>query len=282
MNNIAVLITCHNRKNVTLTCLKRLLLMQNNIDVFCVDDNSNDGTFEAIQIQYPNIRLIKGSGNLFWCRGMRLAWLEASKTYSYDYYIWLNDDMILYDNSFEEIMECSQIYNNQAIISGLVQEESTGDAIYGGFNERQQIIIANGLNNNIYRLNGNFVLIPKYVFDRLGYFDNIYHHDIGDVDYGLMAQSAGIPVVSTRIYIGSTKADLKRKSLRIRRYGVNIISRFKTLYAPLGAPPSIHYYFIRKHKGLIPAVAYYLYLHVINILPDRCWNIIEPLIYRTK
>ena len=272
MNKIAVLITCHNRQSVTLACLFRLFAYRNDLDVYCVDDNSSDGTPEAISCQYPQVHLYEGDGNLFWCRGMRRAWVEARKHNDYDFYIWLNDDMTLYPNAFDEILECSKMHEDKAIISGLVQEETTKVAIYGGFDETQKIISANGKNNPIYRLNGNFVIIPKYVFEKIGYFDEIYHHDIGDVDYGFTAHKLGIPVVSTRCYIGSTKAELKRDSLRIRKNGTNIFKRFRGLYSPLGAPPRINYHLIKKHHGAGKALAYYLYLHVINIMPDWCWR----------
>lgn len=272
MNKIAVLMTCHNRKSVTLACLFRLFEYRDDIDVFCVDDNSTDGTFDAIKKQYPQVKLYRGNGNLFWCRGMRKAWVEACGSNDYEYYIWVNDDMTLYPNSFDEIFECSKLFHDKAIISGLVQEEITKEPIYGGFDREQNIIAANGCNNYIYRLNGNFVLIPKYVFGKLGFFDKVYHHDIGDVDYGFMAHKLDIPVVSTRSYIGCTKAALKRDSLRIRKSHTNVFGRFRSLYSPLGAPPAIHFHFIKKHHGILKALVYYIYLHAINIMPDWCWK----------
>ena len=274
MNNIAVLITCHNRKMVTLRCLSTLFDYRKDIDVYCVDDNSTDGTYEAIFKFYPHVHLIRGNGDLFWSRGMRKAWVEAYTNHHYEYYVWLNDDVTLYPYAFDEILECSKLFDDKAIISGLIQEETNKFAIYGGFDECGNIISANGMNNQIYRLNGNFVIIPKYVFEKIGFFDEVYHHDIGDVDYGFMAHKLDIPVVSTRCYIGTTKADLKKGSLRIRKYGVGLLKRFKNLYSPLGAPPLIHFHFFKKHFGLIKAIGYYIYLHLINIIPDNLWRIL--------
>ena len=73
MVTIAVLITCHNRKDTTLSCLGRLFSIRKDIDVYCVDDNSTDGTADAIRENFPQVNLIRGDGNLFWCRGMRKA-----------------------------------------------------------------------------------------------------------------------------------------------------------------------------------------------------------------
>ncbi len=270
MNNIAVLMTCHNRRPITIACLSRLFECRSDVDVFCVDDDSSDGTYSAIHDSFPQVHLIRGNGNLYWCRGMRRAWEVARESRDYDYYVWLNDDLMLYSCAFNEIIECSNHYENKAIISGLVQDELSGGPIYGGYDEKQNLIIANGSNNKIHRLNGNFVIVPRYVFEKIGYFDRAFHHDIGDVDYGYTAQELGIPVLSTRCYIGSSKASLKQKNLRIRKNGVGVLDRFRALYSPLGAPPSIHFYFIKKHFGIVKACFYYVYLHVINIIPDFC------------
>lgn len=273
MNNIAIIMTCHNRKSTTLTCLDILYKIRQDIDVFCVDDASTDGTADAIKVQFPQVKLILGDGSLFWCRGMRKAWVEAYETNDYKYYIWLNDDVVLYSNAFQEIFECSEHFQNKAIISGLIQEVNSKQPIYGGYDENKKLISANGKYNRISRLNGNFVIIPKFVFDKIGFFDNHFHHDIGDVDYGYTAKEMGIDVVSTRCYIGSTNGGLKSDNLRIRQNRVGLIKRFKHLYSPLGAPPYIHFYFLRKHFGVLKGLTYYLYLHIINIMPDCLWRV---------
>lgn len=80
--DVAVLLTCHNRKEKTLRCLKHLFAQESNakkyfIEVFLVDDSSTDGTSEGVKDLFPNVNIIKGDGNLFWSRGMQLAWKIA-------------------------------------------------------------------------------------------------------------------------------------------------------------------------------------------------------------
>ena len=62
---LAVLITCHNRKDTTLSCLGRLFSIRKDIDVYCVDDSSADGTAEAIRDGFPQVNLISGDGIFF-------------------------------------------------------------------------------------------------------------------------------------------------------------------------------------------------------------------------
>lgn len=272
---IAVLMTCHNRRDVTLHCLSRLYDIRQDLDVYCVDDASTDGTADAIKRNFPEVNLICGSGDLFWCRGMNLAWKTALRVGGYDYYFWLNDDLVLYDNAFSELIECSTYLDGKAVVTGLVQEETTKEPIYGGTSFMDELITANGEMQNVKNMNGNFVLVPQVVIEKIGTFDDVYHHDLGDVDYGHTAREAGFKVVTSRCYIGCTSAELKSKSERIRLYGANVVSRFRKLYSPLGSNPFITFHFKRKHGSLFSAIAFFCYVHIINIFPDCIWNIIR-------
>ena len=46
---------------------------------------------EAVGKMFPQVHIIKGDGNLFWNRGMYMAWQAAIKEKDYDFYLWLND-----------------------------------------------------------------------------------------------------------------------------------------------------------------------------------------------
>lgn len=93
---IAILITCHNRKNKTLKCLKHLSEQAIKLDIYLVDDGCTDGTSDAVKKEFPDVIIIQGDGELFWNRGMVKAWETASSRYDYDYYIWMNDDTYVY------------------------------------------------------------------------------------------------------------------------------------------------------------------------------------------
>ena len=92
MHRIAVLITCFNRREKTLQCL-RLISSQKtrpNIEtnVFIVDGGSSDGTPEAIQKAFPKVK-VKVEEGLYWAGGMREAWKMAADEGDYDYYLLL-------------------------------------------------------------------------------------------------------------------------------------------------------------------------------------------------
>jgi GT2 family glycosyltransferase len=74
---IAVLLTCYNRKQKTLGCLRSLLGQpqgfNSRLTVYLLDDASTDGTANAIAEEFPQVRLLEGDGNYYWNGGMRAA-----------------------------------------------------------------------------------------------------------------------------------------------------------------------------------------------------------------
>jgi GT2 family glycosyltransferase len=265
MSSIAILITCFNRKEHTLKCLERLYSLGRTLDIFLVDDNSTDGTLDAVQQLFPQVKLKKGNGNLFWNRGMCLAWEEAAKS-DYEYYLWLNDDVVLYDYCLTEIMECSGMAGDNAIISGIIESKDKSETLYGGSDQHKKLILPNGEIQRIAYLNGNVVLVPKAVYHILGTLDPTYHHDMGDVDYGFRAQVKNIPVYITRRPIGYGEYN---PLCRERVNNTTLVKRFKKLYSPLGSNPNLNFYFRKKYESIFNAIGYYIFQHILNIIPDK-------------
>ncbi len=265
MEKIAVLLTCFNRKSKTRNCLQSLLSILPDANVFLVDDASTDGTVEMIKSEFPMINLIRGDGNLFWSRGMYLAWSHAIKG-DYDYYLWLNDDVLLYPYFYQELKECMSLNDDYAIISGLIEDMHTHKTIYGGTNDFGVLIAADGKMHCIHDMNGNVVLISRAVIQKIGIIDPVYHHGGADTDYGYTARKHGIPVLSTRCHVA---AGYENNFCRIRKWNTSIIKRFKVLYSPMGLEPNIGFYMMKKHFGICKAIFYWTYIHILNILPDR-------------
>ena len=105
------------------------------------------------------------------------------------------------------------------------------------------------------------------------------HHDLGDVDYGLSAIEHGIAVYTTRRPVA---AGYSNDFCRVRKWGVSLKQRLQKLNSPLGSPPSINFYFRKKHFGLLNACVYWCYLYVLNILPDWIVEVIWGDAYKDK
>ncbi|MCB0846867.1 MAG: glycosyltransferase, partial [Bacteroidetes bacterium] len=60
---IAVAMTCHNRRPKTVNCLERLYAQEGinenfSLDIFLVDDGSTDGTAQEVEKQFPQVNII--------------------------------------------------------------------------------------------------------------------------------------------------------------------------------------------------------------------------------
>ena len=276
--NIAVVLTCHNRKDKTFKCIKSLQESLPQCKVYLTDDGSTDGTSDCIRKSFPEVHIIHGNGNLYWSRGMYTAWKEALKG-NYDYYLWLNDDIELYPFFFQELMDCTHLVSQSCIVSGLIENFEKTKILYGGSDFEKKLIQPNPIPQEIVFMNGNVVLVPKEVVEKIGIIDPIYYHDLGDVDYGLLAQKNGIKVIATRRAIASGYSN---NFCRVRKWNSTFKERFKKLYSPLGSLPSINFYFRKKHFGILNAFTYMIYLHFLNILPDWIVVLIWGDFYKDK
>ena len=237
---IAVLLTCHNRKQVTLDSLTRFFdaIKPDNyvFDIFLVDDGSSDGTSSAIKLDFPDINMIIGSGNLYWNQGMRLAWKTAIQKYTPDFFLWLNDDTNLDIDAIIHLFECYNEYKNShennAIIVGSCRNENDIDEFSYGLRNNGNKIIPNGKIQKGNMLNGNLVLISDAVYAKLGILSNSYTHAMGDYDYGLRALENGIQLITTKKYIATCKSNIGLPKWRDPKIG--IFNRLKSLNTPLG------------------------------------------------
>lgn len=235
MESIAVLLTVHNRREKTLCCLQNLFKQEipvdYQMDVYLTDDGCTDGTAEAIRTQYPQVHIIKGNGNLFWNRGMYIAWETAAKVKDYDFYLWLNDDTNLIGNALNILTDSANHSENKAIIVGTTSSKAQNITTYGGY-YKNKLLSPNGKLQSCDTFNGNCILIPKFVYAILGNLDWKFRHAIGDMDYGYRAKHAGLKSYITPIYIGYCENNPKLPTWA--RPEVSLRKRLKNLYSPLG------------------------------------------------
>ena len=261
---IAVLMTCHNRMLKTLECLTALYnatLPKNHIiDVFLVDDGCIDGTPLAVKKKFPEVDIVRGTGHLYWNQGMRLAWQSAAKKKDYDFYLWLNDDTYVYLDSLKELLSCASKSNDQSIICGTCISKLSSEITYGGYDKDYKIIIPNGNLNLCYLMNGNLTLVPKYVFENLGYLSNSYRHALGDFDYCIRATKKKIKVYTARRVVGHCEANTK--TLQCYNFEIPLLKRIKILYSPLGLNPFEFFIFDKLQNGYFVAIKHFFYNHI--------------------
>lgn len=251
MHKIAVLITCYNRKHITLNCLSSLYKSFNkynaNFDIYLVDDGSTDGTSTAVSEKFPSTKIIQGTGSLFWNQGMRLAWDTALKSTEYDFYIWLNDDTILdvdaVENLFDAYSEAKHINKDVIIVGVCRNSEKTDIFSYGGRDDNGPII-PNGFIQECKYINGNIVLISNKACQKIGNLSNNYTHSIGDFDYGLKAQNVGIRCYITKKFIATCSQHLSVPNWS--NPNLSLKNRYFHFKSPLGLCISEYTFFRKK------------------------------------
>jgi GT2 family glycosyltransferase len=271
MSKIAVLLTCHNRREKTLSCLHSLfgatLPAGYKTEVFLVDDGSTDGTGEAVKKSFPQVIVIRGDGNLYWNKGMNLAWRIAVETSDYDFYLWLNDDVILKKESIEIFLKDFRTAGtNNAIIAGACQS-GNGMVTYSGYNSLTKKIKVTP-NSDIQQceyFNGNAVLVPSFVFKQVGFLDSLFHHGQGDFDYGLKAKKAGIQSFVSSGFVGVCERNIELPRWCNPRYPLP--ERLKSFNSPLGGRPGSTFIFQKRYIGFIPALFHYFTIHLRLVFP---------------
>jgi GT2 family glycosyltransferase len=269
--NIAVLLTCHNRKDKTLQCLDDLFHQQGlGIDffvgVFLVDDGSTDGTAEAIKLKFPSVNIIQGDGNLYWNRGMHLAWKTAATTGDFDYYLWLNDDTFLFENAIQTLLRGAQLSNFKSVICGSTLSLESNTISYGGFSKDSKMLIPNGQLQESFAINGNCVLIPKFIFKAIGLLDKRFPHAIGDFEYGLRVRKNHLSSFISEGYVGTCEGSDKLPLWCSSEAPLH--QRIKSLYSPLGnSHPYYYFLFEYKYYGVLKAVKHFLTIHLRLIFP---------------
>src|SRR5262245_12266996 len=107
--NVVALLTCHNRKDLTLRCLRAFFAQTfqghtPSLAAIVVDDGSTDGTGDEVTAEFASARVIEGDGSLFWARGMQIAETAANAGRP-DFLLWLNDDVTLAETAVGRLLD---------------------------------------------------------------------------------------------------------------------------------------------------------------------------------
>jgi GT2 family glycosyltransferase len=261
--SVAVVLTCYNRREKTAACLRALadqakqLAGRCTLRVIVTDDGSTDGTREMLASEFPQAVVIPGDGNLFWAGGMRAA-IGHALGEGHDFYLWINDDVELFPSCLGTLLDMHDAQVGATGKSGLVVGSmcnAAGQFTYGGM-VRQ----GNGWVRRYVRvqpgdtpqpcdtMNGNCVLISRAAASVLGNMDAAFRHGIGDMDYGLRATRAGIPIWVMPGYAGRCAHDHLIEGSYLDRT-LPLAVRWKKITSPKGLAPRAWLTYCRRHAG---------------------------------
>tara|TARA_R110002096_G_scaffold171571_3_gene344742 strand:- start:241 stop:1125 length:885 start_codon:yes stop_codon:yes gene_type:complete len=254
---ITVLLTSHNRKLKTYSCLEALsnctLEEGFDLNIFLVDDGSTDGTTEYLQGKFKNLQIIQGTGDLFWAGGMRAAWKFANEhEKNTDYFLLLNDDTIVFKDTITRLLrDLKSVENPKSIIVGPTSDPDTKKISYGGHQLLNRLTFKSKMliPNNEFPLqcelgNANIMLVPKEVYEEIGSLTENYTHGIADFDYTLKALKKGIKTYISSSYCGYCTND---HGVNWLPQDSNLKERIAYLYSPTGLSYKEYIQFVKVH-----------------------------------
>lgn len=279
---LACITTSHNR--VTSTCDSLLALKKSckNIDAdfYVLDDASTDGTAEALKSNFSDVILIKGDGNFFWNRGMRISWLAAINSNEiYDAYLLFNDDTFVYEDAIDKMLRQFRLIkkkNKAFLITGSTLDPNNGTTSYGGqkiiskfYNPLSFCLIEpEGSIRECDTINMNFTLISPCAVKKIGVLDSTYHHSFGDLDYGLRLKKAGGLLYVLGGHIGECSRNNPVGTWRDQKLGRLV--RLKKLLGVKGMPIKERFHYCKQHGGafwILHWLKPYLSILILNKKP---------------
>ncbi|MEF8728837.1 MAG: glycosyltransferase family 2 protein [Accumulibacter sp.] len=265
MTTLAVLLTCHNRKDKTLACLRALLdneLPHNvNLRVYVTDDGCTDGTADGVRQIVPGAEIIRMDGGAFWNGGMRVAFGKAMEADA-DFYLWLNDDTDLNPTALQLMLTThaqlsSETHSDKHIVVGTTADRNSDRLTYGGLNRNHKfwrpvtfrLASPGNVASECDTMNGNCVLIPRSVAKLTGNLDPNFVHSMGDTDYGLRARHAGCKVWVASGLVGLCSHNDIKGTFVDREASVK--QRLKRVLGPKGMPQYAWWTYVRRHGGAL-------------------------------
>ena len=258
---ITVIMTCFNRREKTVKCVESLILgnPEYELSFIVLDDNSSDGTVEALKKWGDQITILHGDGSSYWGGGMYKAidyYLAANE--KTPFVLLVNDDVDFYFNCIEQLIKRTD--NTDAVIVGATCDES-GEFSYGAMKliEKRKNDLYTQVRPSIGKVvcdtfNCNCVLIPDGVIRKVGNFDPMYRHSLADLDYGFKIKRAGYKIFISESYVGVCNRNSNKNTWRDT--SLTRLERIRKKESIKGSPFKQWFYFVNKNFGFLTAIRY--------------------------
>lgn len=267
--DISIILVNYKTKDLTINAIKSVFEKTQGIDfeIFVVDNNSQDGSIEAIEKEFPNINIIKSPVNAGFGAANNIAIKQAKGKYI----LCLNTDTLLINNAIKIMYDFMEKVENQKVAvcgSVLFNKDLTLGICGGNFPNITEIFWKFGLRNilkkqylkykltltaneidkqsNIDYVTGADILFRKSVLDEVGLFDEKFFMYFEETDLCKRIRDKGYDIKLVKdakiIHLEgqSNKNTLQKKEISkrsefyyFRKHRPNQIWLVKTLYVIL-------------------------------------------------
>jgi GT2 family glycosyltransferase len=261
VQRIAVLMTCHNRKNQTLSALTSLHAQTGlpdgiTLTVHLVDAGSTDGTAAAVRSAFPDIDVISAGPDVFWGTGTAAAAARADPD---AHALWLNDDVLLDPQALCVMLRTAGSLDQPVIVAGAMRSSDGTRTTYSGSRLIRTRLRVPGLERiepdphqpqSCDTCNGNAVLVTATARHVLGDIDSAFPHLMGDYDYGLRARKAGIPLLLAPGHVGRCDDHPPRARGSSSEPGIGPYTALRRRASVREQPLGPWWRYCRRHMGL--------------------------------
>jgi GT2 family glycosyltransferase len=208
---IYVIIPVHNRLSLTIKCIfsLRIQKIKEKLNIIVVDDGSVDGTSEYLKKNLPEVKVLKGDGNLFWTGAVCFALDHVLKIGKKDDWVLLvNNDVEMDANCLANMIRVAKDKKRLALIGAITIKAQDRDTIIKSgtiveswfFNKTKHIYKGLKLsaikNKNdpiqVDFITGRCLLHPIEIFSKVGSYCKEYlPHYCGDDEFSIRIKKYG-------------------------------------------------------------------------------------------
>ena len=209
---IGIIIPVHNRVGHTVACIDSISRSTyQGFRVYVVDDGSTDGTASILAERHPHVKVVRGDGSLWWTKATNLGIRQALDD-GVEHVLLLNNDNLLSRETLGELLRVSHDRGGAIVGSVVVVKDDGGWRV-------KHACLASGVDRGIKArnpyynryledlpeimtteiLSGQGSLIPRWVFDKTGFFDSVHFPQyMADFDFFMRCRRKGIPMFVAR------------------------------------------------------------------------------------
>jgi GT2 family glycosyltransferase len=221
-NKLSVVIPSRNGFSILKKYLPVILLEAASVqaEVIVVDDCSDDGTSENLSLLFPEVTLLKRTGNPGFCHAVNLGMSMAEGSYL----MLLNNDTIPSENSFRRLIEeLEQAEEDVAVVvPSIIRPDGSDDGGYRWAFVRGLAVTGESINGEDYP-SGACAVWKRTVWEKLEGFSTAYAPIYWeDTDLGVRMHAAGYAMercTGVRIqhaHAATMGSSLKSETLRER------------------------------------------------------------------
>ncbi|MEZ0450829.1 glycosyltransferase family 2 protein [Sphingobacterium thalpophilum] len=240
MDKVAVIIVTYNGMKWLRRCLNDLFQSIIPIQVFIIDNGSQDGTLDFVERHYPQIRLIKSKENLGFGKANNIGIAKAYED-GFDYFFLLNQDGYVSPETIANLVKIAKLNPDFGVLSP-IQLNGTGDNLDLNFSILMNNNNCPGFINDSYFdklkdyydvkfVMAAFWLITRETIRKIGFFNPVYPHYGEDNDYlnRVLYHGKKVAVVSDAVGLHDREFREMTRSKEIYSWYIDLLIRVSDL-----------------------------------------------------